>query len=132
MDNVEFMRELYGAFATGDIPKVLGSMSDDIEWWEAEGNPWNVGRAFVGPQEVIDGVFARIGSEFEGFEVVPDRFLGDGDHVVMIGRYRGKGVETGKLLDAQVVHVWTVRDGKAARFEQFVDTRQLAEVLGET
>jgi hypothetical protein len=131
MGNVEFMRDLYGAFATGDIPKVLGSMSDDIEWSEAEGNPWNVGRAFVGPQEVVDGVFARIGSEFEGFEVVPDRFLGDGDQVVMIGRYRGKGVETGRLLDAQVVHVWTVRDGKVARFEQFVDTRQLADVLGD-
>jgi ketosteroid isomerase-like protein len=131
MDNVEFMRNLYGAFATGDIPQVLGSMSEDIEWFEAEGNPWNVGRPFVGPQEVIDGVFARIGSEFEGFEVVPDRFLGDGDNVVMIGRYRGKGTATGKLLDAQVVHIWTVRDGKVARFEQFVDTRQLADVLGD-
>ncbi|HMC39822.1 MAG TPA: hypothetical protein VKI19_09185 [Acidimicrobiales bacterium] len=50
----------------------------------------------------------------------------------MIGRYRGKGVETGKLLDAQVVHVWTVRDSKVARFEQFVDTRQLADVLGDS
>ncbi|HMC39821.1 MAG TPA: hypothetical protein VKI19_09180 [Acidimicrobiales bacterium] len=79
MDNVEFMKNLYGAFANGDIPNVLGSMSDDIEWSEAEGNPWNVGRPFVGPQEVVEGVFARIGSEFEGFEVVPDRFLGQGD-----------------------------------------------------
>jgi hypothetical protein len=132
MDNVEFMKGLYEAFAAGDIPKVLGSMSEEIEWWEAEGNPWNIGRAFVGPQEVVEGVFARIGSEFEGFEVVPDRLLGDGDQVVMIGRYRGKGAATGKLLDAQVVHVWRVTDGKVARFEQFVDTRQLADVLGDS
>lgn len=130
MENVEFMQSLYGAFAAGDMPKVLGSMSPEIEWWEAEGNPWNLGRPFVGPQEVVEGVFARIGSEFEGFEVVPDRFLADGDSVVMIGRYRGKGVGTGKLLDAQVVHVWTVRAGMVARFEQFVDTRQFADVLG--
>jgi ketosteroid isomerase-like protein len=130
MDNIEFMQGLYGAFAAGEVEKVLGSMSQNIEWWEAEGNPWSPGRPFVGPQEVLDGVLARIGAEFEGFEVVPDRFLGDGDQVVMIGRYRGKGIETGKLLDAQVVHVWTVKDGKLLRFEQFVDTRQLADVLG--
>lgn len=131
MDNKEFIKGLYQAFAEGDMPKVLGAMADDIEWWEAEGNPWSIGRAFVGVQEVVEGVLGRIGAEFEGFEVVPDRFLADGDQVVMIGRYRGKGVATGKLLDAQVVHVWTIRGGKLARFEQFVDTRQLTEVLGD-
>lgn len=132
MDNIEFMKGLYEAFANGDVPKVLGSMSDDVEWWEAEGNPWYPGRAFVGPQQIVDGVFARIGTEFEGFEVVPERFLGDGDQVVMIGRYRGKGATTGKLLDAQALHIWTVKEGKVTSFQQFVDTRQLADVLGES
>ena len=130
MDNVEFMRGLYAAFAAGDVPTVLGSMSEDVEWWEAEGNPWYPGRAFVGPQQVVDGVFARIGAEIEGFEVVPERFLSDGDQVVMVGRYRGKGIATGNLLDAQALHIWTVRDGKVVGFQQFVDTRQLADVLG--
>jgi ketosteroid isomerase-like protein len=130
MDNVEFVRGLYEAFAAGDVPKVLASMSEDIEWWEAEGNPWYPGRAFVGPQQVVDGVFARIGAETEGFEVVPERFLSDGDQVVMIGRYRGKGIATGKLLDVQALHIWTVRDGKVAGFQQFADTRQLADVFG--
>ena len=131
MDNVEFMKGLYQAFAAGDVPKVLGSMADDIEWWEAEGNPWSPGRAFVGVQEVVEGVLGRIAGEFEGFEVVPERFLSDGDDVVMIGRYRGKGIATGKVLDAQVLHLWTVRGDKVARFQQFVDTRQLADVLGD-
>jgi ketosteroid isomerase-like protein len=130
MDNIEFIKGLYEAFAAGDVPRVLGSMSEDIEWWEAEGNPWYPGRAFVGPQQVIDGVFARIGAEIEGFEVVPERFLADGDEVVMIGRYRGKATATGKLLDAQALHIWTTKDGKVGRFQQFVDTRQLAEALG--
>jgi ketosteroid isomerase-like protein len=132
MDNIEFARGLYEAFAAGDVPKVLGSMSDDIEWWEAEGNPWYPGRAFVGPQQVVDGVFARIGGEIEGFEIHPERFLADGDDVVMIGRYKGKATATGKLLDAQALHIWTIRDGKVARFQQFVDTRHLADVLGSS
>jgi len=48
----------------------------------------------------------------------------------MIGRYRGKATATGKLLDAQALRIWTTKDGKVARFQQFVDTRQLADVLG--
>ena len=131
MDNVGLIKSLYEAFAAGDVPAVLGSMAEDIEWWEAEGNPWYPGRAFVGVQEVVEGVFGRIGTEFDGFEVVPERFLSDGDEVVMIGRYHGKGVATGKPLDAQALHLWTVRDGKVSRFQQFVDTRQLVDVLGD-
>ena len=66
----------------------------------------------------------------DGLEVVPEHFLSGGDQVVMVGRYRGKGIATGNLLDAQALHIWTVREGKVVRFQQFVDTRQLADVLG--
>ena len=131
MSNVDFIKSLYEAFAKGEVESVLGSMADDIEWWEAEGNPWFPGRPFVGVPAIVEGVFMRIGSELEGFEITPERFLADGDEVVMIGRYRAKqGIATGQPLDAQALHLWTVRDGKVARFQQFVDTRQLAEVLG--
>jgi uncharacterized protein len=129
MNNIEFMKGLYQAFAAGDMATVLGAMSDDIEWWEAEGNPWYPGRASIGPQQVVEEVFARIPAEIDGFEIVPDRFLSDGDDVAMIGRYHGKGIATGKPLDAQVLHLWTVKDGKVVGFQQLVDTRQLTEVL---
>jgi hypothetical protein len=130
-DLVTRMKDLYEAFGRGDIPVVLAAMDDSIEWHEAEGNPWSPGRPFVGQQQVVDGVFQRIGAEFDGFEVCPDRFLGAGDTVIMEGRYRARSNKaTGKPLDAEVVHVWDWRDGKIVRFHQYVDTRQLAAVMG--
>jgi len=49
----------------------------------------------------------------------------------MEGRYHATRCKpTGKPLDAQVVHIWDFRDGKVVRWQQYVDTRQLAEVLG--
>ena len=85
----------------------------------------------MGPQQVVEGVFQRIGAEFDGFEVHPTRFLGAGDTVVMEGRYRARSHHaTGAPLDAEVVHVWDLRDGKVVRFHQYVDTRQLADVIG--
>lgn len=130
-DPVSLMEALYEAFGRGDVPTVLASMDGAIEWYEAEGNPWSPGHPFVGPQQVVEGVFQRIGAEFEQFEVVPTRFLGAGDTVVMEGRYRARSHHaTGSPLDAEVVHVWDVRDGKVVRFHQYVDTRQLAAVMG--
>ena len=40
MSNVKIMQELYSAFGQGDIPSVLGGMDANIEWREAENNPY--------------------------------------------------------------------------------------------
>ena len=46
-----------------------------------------------------------------------------------IVRYTGTGKVTRKALDLPAVHVWDIRDGKAARFRQFIDTVKYAEVV---
>ncbi len=53
-----------------------------------------------------------------------------GDSVIVEGRYTGTFKESGKNLDAQYCHVFTMRDGKLVNFQQFVDTAQLQEVMG--
>ena len=58
------------------MPTVLAAMDDAIEWNEAEGNPYNTGPPFVGPAAVVEGVFARVMNDIEGFEIRPERFLG--------------------------------------------------------
>jgi len=50
--------------------------------------------------------------------------------VVVEGRYTGTFKTTGKTLDAQVCHVFKIRDGKFTSFQQFVDTAQLQDVMG--
>jgi len=130
-DNVEFLKGLYKAFANGDVPTVLAAMDDAIEWNEAEGNPYNPGHPFVGPAAIVEGVFTRVLHDVEGFEIRPERFLGDGDTVVMQGRYWGaKAHATGEPLDVQVAHVWDLKNGKVVRFQQYVDTLHFAAALG--
>ena len=130
--NVALIQGLYEAFDRGDVPMVLAAMDDRIEWYETESNPWYTGGPFIGPQQVIEGVFSRL-QEFEGFQIVPSRFLGDGDTVVMEGRYRATSHQaTGKPLDAEVVHIWDLRDGKIMRFHQYADTRKWSDVMGVT
>jgi hypothetical protein len=86
--------------------------------------PW------IGPDAVLNNLFLKIGGEWDGFTVNPKEFHDAGDTVVVEARYTGTYKATGKSLDAQVTHVWRLRDGKIANFQQYVDTAQLQESDG--
>ena len=97
MDNVSLLKNLYAAFGRGDVPTVLGAMSADIEWHQAEGNPYMPsGEAWVGPDSVLNNLFMRLGEEW---------------------------------VDTQVCHVWDVKDGKLTRFQQYLDTAKVQDVM---
>jgi len=130
MSNVQFAKDVYAAFGRGDIPAVLAGFHPGIEWREAEGNPYKPdGAAWVGPQAVLEKLFMRLGSEWEGFTVNVRTLHDAGEHVVMEGRYTGRYKASGKSLDAQVCHVLRFQDGKLVRFQQYVDTGQMQAVM---
>ena len=131
MDNVSLLRNLYDAFGRGDIPSVLGAMSPEIHWHQAEGNPYmQSGEAWIGPEAVLNNLFMKLGAEWDGFTVHPKSFHGAGDSVIVEGRYTGTYKATGKGMDAQMCHVWDVKGGKVTRFQQYVDTAKLQNVMG--
>jgi uncharacterized protein len=131
MSNVQMMRDLYEAFGRGDVPTVLGAMDPAIEWREAEGNPYQPsGKAWQGPDAIVQNLFMRLATEWDGFTVHPGVFHDAGDAVVVEARYTGTYKQTGRKLDAQVCHVWTTREGKVIGFQQYVDTAQLQDVQG--
>jgi ketosteroid isomerase-like protein len=128
--NVAVVRGLYEAFGRGDIPAVLGAMSPDIVWNEAENFLYADGNPYRGPEAILNGVFARLGGEWDGFAAVPEEFLDAGDTVVMLGRYAGTYKATGRSLDAWMAHVWRIEGGKAVAFRQLVDTLAAARATG--
>ena len=120
MSNLNSVQKVYDAFAKGDIPSVLGFLTPDSEWTEAEGFPY--GGTYRGPRAVLEGVFMRLGSEWNGFAAVADEFIDGGDTIVALGKYSGTYKKTGKSFEANFAHVWKLKDGKAVRFIQYVDT----------
>jgi len=128
-ENVALVEAIYAAFGAGDVPGVLSRMSPDIVWNEAENFPYADRNPYLGPEAVLTGVFARIGEEWDGFTVVPEDLLDAGETVVVLGRYTGSYKATGRKLDAQLVHVWRMEDGKVVGFQQYTDTLQTARVI---
>ena len=117
---LELVKKGYAAFAVGDIETVLSIFSPTIRWVEAEGGPY--GGVFVGPRQVLENVFMKLGTEWDGFSATPHEFVASGDTVVALGAYGGTFKGTGKRLDVPFAHVWKFSDGQAVSFEQYTDT----------
>lgn len=127
---VQLVQDAYAAFRRGDIEAVMQAMHPEIEWHEAEHSPWHEPGGYRGPQAVVANVFARIPQAFENFAIEPEAIHNAGSTVIVEARYRGDAAGTGMVLDAQVCHVWTIRDGQIAGFQQYTDTWQFDQVTG--
>ena len=129
-ESVSLVKAIYHAFGTGDVPAAIAAMSPGIEWNEAENFPYADGNPYVGAEAILGGVFARLASEWDGFHVEPEQFLDAGDTVIVTGRYHGTWRGTGKAMNPQAAHIWTIADGKATGFQQLVDTLAVARAMG--
>lgn len=128
LSHVDLVRRSYDAFARGDLDAVVADMHDDIEWQQAQGLPH--GGTYRGVAEVRRNVFDPLDRDWwSEFSALPDEFFDAGEEVVVLGRYRGVAKETGRRLDVPFVHIWSLRDGKAWRFRQFLDTHGWVEAL---
>jgi uncharacterized protein len=128
MSNLEIVRRSYEAFERGDLDAVLADLDPEIEWHQAQGLPH--GGLYRGRDEVRRNVFEPLDAEWwSEFSALPDEILDAGDELVVLGRYRGTAKGTGKRLDVPFVHVWTLRDERATRFRQFLDTAGWIEAL---
>lgn len=131
-DNERMVRRAYEAFARGDIPAVLQMLDDKVEWNMSEHHTFWPGGPFMGPQAVLEGVFARIMQTFDAFTVSVQRIVGCGATVLVEVRYQATCRATGQSLDAQAAHILDFSDGKCVRYQQYSDTWQFAEVTGIT
>ena len=128
-ENVQVVRRIYESFGSGDIPAVLEQMDQSIEWNEAENFVYADLNPYIGPQAVLEGLFTRLGSEWEGFAPTPEEWLDAGDRVVVLGTYTGTYKATGREVRAQFAHVWGVRGGRVESLQQYTDTKQFAQVV---
>ena len=128
--NLDIIKGAYNAFATGDIPGFLGTMDPKIEWNEAENFPYADGNPYLGADAIVQGVFARIGADWEYWTITDQVYHVTLEAMVIVtARYNAKHKITGKVIRAQVTHMWTLKDGKITRFQQYADTLQVTQAM---
>jgi len=124
--NIATAKNLYAAFARGDIAAILQGCIPDIEW-EAGGR--NEDFPTFGPRKGLEQVkeFFQTVASLENFhEFVPREFYSDGDKVFALGRYTITLKTNGRRIASEWIHVITFRGGKVAKFREFTDTANFA------
>jgi uncharacterized protein len=127
MSNSDLVRGLYNAFASGDVPTVLGSFDPEISWTEAAGFPY--AGTYIGANAVLENVFMKLATEWDGFAAIPDEIVDGGETVVALGNYSGTFKTSGKSMNVPFAHVYKFKDGKISSFVQHTDTLKVSEVL---
>jgi ketosteroid isomerase-like protein len=127
MSNVQTVRGFYDSVAAGDLEGALARLTPDCAWTEMDGFPYR--GTHRGPDAIREGIFARLGVDWEDFRLDVDEVIDGGDTIVGVGTYSGTWKATGRPMRARVVHVWRLRDGKVHAFEQFTDTLRVADAM---
>lgn len=127
MSHFDIIKAHYDGSARGDLDAMLAPISATTAWTEMAGFP--CAGTFIGPDAIVQNVFARLAAEWDGFTFTLERLVDGGDTIVGIGNYSGTFRATGKAIDVRVTHVWYLTEGKVTRFEQFTDTLLVAQAM---
>jgi ketosteroid isomerase-like protein len=122
---VELVRAVYASHEVRDTRGLLDLLADDVEWAQAEGHPYAGDGPWHGHDEVTNNVVTPINHDWAGFITRVDEIIDAGDRVVVTGHYTGTYKRTGRAIDAAVCVIYTLRDDKIVRFQQFCDTAQI-------
>ena len=126
--NLEIVGRGYEAFARGDMEALFTLFDDDIEWISPGPPELPTAGMRRGKQQVAE-FFQAIDDVFEIQRFEPDAFVADGDRVVVLGSDTSRVKATGKVLDAEWAHVFTIRDGKIVAFKEYIDTAAVVAEL---
>lgn len=119
--NKELVKKFYSLFGKQDR-KFLELCDDSISWTVMKNMP--NGGTHVGKKAVFDGYFPKMLSNFAEFHVSTDEFIDAGDKVIVLGTYHITS-KSKKKIDAPFAHVYTIKDNKITKFQQYTDTVEI-------
>ena len=128
-DNIALVQSLYAAFQQGNIGAIVSAAVAETVW-HVHGRPKDHPALGVhkGPQGV-QRFFQIIAETQDVVSFAPRDFDAAGDKVFVRGHYAWTMRKTGKPVSAEWLHMFTIREGRLAGFDEFTDTAQFAEAL---
>lgn len=127
MNNPDLIKVSYDSFAAGEIPGMLGSLSEDNSRTEAAGFPF--AGTDIGPKCVLENMFAGPATESDRFGAKPEWIVDGRDTLVVFGTYRGTSKKTGKSTSVGFAHIYDLSGSKIVKLVEHMDTANVAGVL---
>lgn len=118
----QLTRQNFALFQDGNIPALLETLNDNVEWISHGPEdifPWAGTR--TGKKEVAE-FFATLDNEVDFLAFEPREFIEQNNKVVVLGHSEVRIKKNDKRMDNEWVMVFTYKNGKLARYQEFEDT----------
>ena len=128
-ENVEILRKAYDAFNRGDLDALYHEFHDpEIEWQTSREDP------DAATHRGREGVRRYIGQwldSFDGLHADVEEYIeAAGGRVFTWTRWTGRGRGSGIDAEWWLATVFTLRDGRVTRAEEFFDRQEALEAVG--
>lgn len=125
--DIEGLRAVYEAVSRGDWDAAFQDARPDFELIPPDQNP--LAGTYRG-RDAIRAFFAELWAAFEEVTIEPGSFLELDDRILVSLLMRLRPSDSPASLEMQLTHLWTMRDGKPARCEVFLQREQALEAAG--
>ena len=123
-ENVQTVKDFFAAMGSYNEHDLLALAAEDIEWI-IPGESWPLAGTHRGHAELAT-VLKKASEEVETQYPKPPEFVAQGDRVMVVGVATGKIYATNKPYKDEWVFDITVRGGKVAHIQEYIDTQALA------
>lgn len=117
-ENVEIVRR----FMALDVEEALAYADPGIVW-----NP--VEEAPAEGHAAVRASLERWKGEWDDYELIPEDFADLGDHVLATVTMRGRGKGSGIEVAGRLYDLYTVREGKIVRMDQFSEESEALQAV---
>jgi ketosteroid isomerase-like protein len=122
-ENVESVRRGFEAYVRGDFDEAVAGLDPDVIYKPAQEAPVH-GRA------AVQAAWERWESGWDEVEMTSEEVIDAGDHVIQAILFRGRGRGSGIEVEGRFFQVYTVRDGKTVRWEEFSEQSEALAAAG--
>lgn len=123
--NTSVVQQAYRNFKNNDIESLLDLMSDAVEWELPELSGVPTAGKRQGRAGVAD-FFKQLAETQSIVNFEPREFVAQGDKVVVLGSYTWQVKANRGEFTCDWAHVFTLRNGKILRFQEYTDTAAVA------
>jgi ketosteroid isomerase-like protein len=129
-ENVDLVRRSFELWMRGDVDAWIETIDPDVGW-DLSTHPLpdvpNYGR---GREALATDMLATYLSGWNDYSAELKELIDAGDYVVAVLHETAKMGKTGVTLDRDLVHLWTVRDGRGAFLRVFRTKAEALEATG--
>ena len=127
-EDIEVIRRAWAAASSDDEDGLVAQLHPDLV-----AVPFGAtmeGEVYRGPEEIRAWWRDEIGDAWERFEVHPESFERIGNRLLVTGRWKAEGIESGVTLEFPATWVLEVRDGKIVYWHTYTDAEQARRDVG--